>query len=272
MIYFLYGPDSYRRNQKLKSSLDGYRKKYPTGDIMAVDLEENPDDWTKARDFLNQPSMFVDSKVLIVKESGDVPEKEEKNWIKVLKSELETAHTFIFVSNAKKPLKAFEFLLKPPAKSDFFGELDGGLLEAFVKKEAATRGLEFEKSAWDFLLNCLSSVAERSWVAVAELEKISLSGFSQPIKSSDLKKIISPVLDDQVFEAARKISWSRSWAEKLGLLESLFLQKKEAAYIFNSLAYIAKGKDIVRMADYDVAVKSGNLEYEEALLDFVLSA
>ena len=78
MIYFLYGPDSYRRNQKLKSSLEGYKNKYPTGDIMAVDLEENPDDWAKARDFLNQPSMFVDSKVLIVKESGEAPEKEEK--------------------------------------------------------------------------------------------------------------------------------------------------------------------------------------------------
>ena len=78
MIYFLYGPDSYRRNQKLKSSLDGYRKKYPTGDIMAVDLEENPDDWTKARDFLNQPSMFVDSKVLIVKESGMFRRRKKK--------------------------------------------------------------------------------------------------------------------------------------------------------------------------------------------------
>ena len=49
-----------------------------------------------------------------------------------------------------------------------------------------------------------------------------------------------------------------------------FPSEKEAAYIFNSLAYIAKGKDIVRMADYDVAVKSGNLEYEEALTDFVI--
>ena len=161
--------------------------------------------------------------------------------------------------------------MKPPAKNDFFGELNGRFLEAFVKKEAEARGLKFEKSAWEFLLNCLSSVTERSWVAIAELDKISLSGFSRPmIKFDDLKKILSPVLDDQVFEIARKISWSRSWAEKLGLLESLFLQKKEAAYIFNSLAYIAKGKDIVRMADYDVAVKSGNLEYEEALTDFVI--
>ncbi len=255
----------------MKSSLAEYRKKHPTGDIMAVDLEENPNDWAKARDFLNQPSMFVDSKVLIVKESGEIAEKEEKNWIKVLKSELETAHTFVFISNAKKPLKAFEFLLKPPAKIDFFGELDRRLLEIFVKKEAEVRGLEFEKSALDFFLGCFSSLTERSWVAIAELEKISLFGLSRPIKINDLKNIIGPVQDDQVFEVARKISWSRSWAEKLGLLESLFLQKKEAAYIFNSLAFIAKGKDIVRMADYDVAVKSGNMEYEEVLLDLVLS-
>jgi DNA polymerase III delta subunit len=270
MIYYFYGPDSYRRNEKLKTSLAGYRKKYPTGDMMVLDLEENPDGWTKARDFLSQPSMFVDSKVLVVKESGEVPEKEEKEWIKTLKSELETERTFVFISDTKKPLKAFGFLLEPPVKKDSFGELEGKFLEAFVKKEASARGLSFEKSAWEYLINCLSSVTERSWVAVAELEKVFLSGFSGTIKLDDLKKTVNPVLNDEVFEVARKISWSRNWAEKMALLEGLFLQKKEAAYVFNSLAYIAKGKDIVRMADYDVAVKSGNMEYEEALLEFIL--
>jgi DNA polymerase III delta subunit len=267
MIYFFYGPDSYRRNQKLNSSIAEYRKKHPAADLAIFDLEEEPDDWMKARDFLIQPSMFVDSKVLVVKNSGEIKEKE---WLKVLKSELETPHTFVFISDGKKPLKAFEFLLALPAKNNFFGELEGRILEMFVKKEAEARNVGFEKNALEYFLGYLASVPERSWVAISELEKISLAGFSQPIKFQDLKTIIAQDLNNDVFGTAREIVWAKTWPEKLKLLEKLLLQKKEPAYIFNSLAYSVRGKELVRLADYDVAIKSGNLDYEEALLDFVL--
>ena len=267
MIYFFYGPDSYRRNQKLNSSIAEYKKKHPTTDLAAFDLREEPEDWMKARDFLSQPSMFVDSKVLVLKNSGEVT---EKGWIKTLKSELETPRTFVFISDEKKPLKAFEFLLESPVKKDLFGELEGRLLEMFVKKEAAARNIVFEKSALDFLLGYLASVPERSWIAVSELEKISLAGFTQPIGFGDLKKMISQGPNDEVFNIARQIAWSRNWMERTGLLEKLLLQKKEPAYIFNSLAYSVRGKELVRLADYDAAIKSGQLDYEEALLDFVL--
>jgi len=267
MIYFFYGPDSYRRSQKLKLSIEEYRKKHPAADLAFFDLEEEPDDWIKARDFLNQPSMFVDSKMLIVKNSGEVKEKE---WLKVLKSELETPHTFVFISDEKKPLKAFEFLLDPPAKSSLFGELEGRLLEMFVKKEAEVRKIDFEKPALEFLLGRLTSFPERSWIAVNDLDKISLAKFSQPIKFQDLKTVIDWDSNDDVFGTARQIAWSKTWSEKLKLLEKLLLQKKEAAYIFNSLAYSVRGKELIRLADYDAAIKGGNLDYEEALLDFVI--
>lgn len=271
MLYYFYGPDSYRRNQKLNSSVAEYRKKHPVSDMAVFDFEESPEDWIKAKDFLSQPSMFVDSKVLVVKNSNDVPPAGGgKEWIKVLKSNLETDRIFVLVSDAKKPLKAFEFLLEPPAKNDFFGELDDRLLEIFVKKEATARGITFEKNAEDFFLGYLSALDERSWVAINELEKISLLGPVQPVKLDDLKKIIVSASNDEVFKAARQIMWSRDWVQKIRVLERLLLQKKEAAYIFNSLAFLAKGREIIKMADYDVSIKSGNLDYEEALLDFIL--
>jgi len=269
MIYFFYGPDSYRRNQKLNSSIAEYKKKYPVSDMAVLDLAGEPDDWMKARDFLNQPSMFVDSKVLVLRNSGEVS---EKGWQKVLKSNLESPHTFIFVSDEKKPLKAFGFLLEPPAKSQFFGELDGRLLEAFIKKEAGARGLVFEKKAEDFFLGYLLALNERSWIAVSELDKFSLLGLAQPIKFEELRRVIASASNDEVFDIAKQIMWSRNWAEKLKLLEKLLLQKKEPAYIFNSLAYSARGRELIRLADYDAAIKGGNLDYEEALLDFVIAS
>jgi len=62
----------------------------------------------------------------------------------------------------------------------------------------------------------------------------------------------------------------KDFSKKLVILEQLFLQKEEPARLFNSLVYQVRGNDILRLADYDVSVKSGGLEYEEALLDFVI--
>jgi DNA polymerase III delta subunit len=273
MIYFFYGPDSYRRNQKLNSMVAEYRGKHPVSDMAIFDLEEEPDDWVRARDFLVQPSMFVDSKVLVVKESGAVPAAGgQKEWVKALKANLETPRTFVLISDSKKPLKAFEFLEKPPANTQFFGKLEGRLLEVFMKREAARLGLDFEKKAWEYLVGCLAGAEEQSWMAVNELEKISLSNFPKPISIGALREIISPVLNDEVFGAAREMMWSRSWAERAKIFEKLLLQKKEPAYIFNSLAYLAKGKELIRFANYDAAIKGGGMDYEEALTEFVFTS
>ena len=56
---------------------------------------------------------------------------------------------------------------------------------------------------------------------------------------------------------------------KISTLERLLAEKGDGAKIFNVLAY-QKKEHIVQFADYDVAIKSGKIDYEEALLDFVL--
>ena len=56
------------------------------------------------------------------------------------------------------------------------------------------------------------------------------------------------------------------------MLEKLFISSEEPAKIFNILAGLDRLPDelIRRLADYDIAVKSGKLDYEEILLSLVL--
>ena len=184
---------------------------------------------------------------------------------------METAHTFIFVSNAKKPPKSFRVPPEAAGEERFLRRTGWRVIGSVREKKARRADWNLKKAPGIFSLIAFPPLPNGAGWPSRSSKNIFVRIFPTD-KIERPQKIISPVLDDQVFEAARKISWSRSWAEKLGLLEKPFPSEKEATYIFNSLAYIAKGKDIVRMADYDVAVKSGNLEYEEALLDFVLSA
>lgn len=240
-------------------------------DFLAVDLEEEPTAWEKVRDFLNQPSMFVETKLITIKESGAIGEKDEKEWLKILKNQIKTEKIFVLVSDNAKPKASFRFLKEKSFKSEEFGELSGRALEMFVKKESAARGLNFSSAGWRFFLDYLENQpGERSWLAVTELEKIALSHFSQPIELSDLKTVIYWFSKEDFYHLIRPLlSLGNSWI-KLSIIEKLFLQQEEPARIFNTLAYMAGGRQLEKLADYDVAVKSGRLDYEEAVLDFVL--
>ena len=62
----------------------------------------------------------------------------------------------------------------------------------------------------------------------------------------------------------------RDASKKFTALEQL-LYNEDVGRVFNILAYSVSGKDQLKMADYDAAVKSGKLDYEEALLDFLIN-
>ena len=56
---------------------------------------------------------------------------------------------------------------------------------------------------------------------------------------------------------------------RLTALERMFAENEPPAKVFNIIAYQLPGR-LEEMAAYDLAVKSGKMDYEEALLDLVL--
>jgi DNA polymerase III delta subunit len=267
MIIFLYGEDSYRRGRKLKELVKAYREKHASVDMTTFDLEDDPDNWQRARDFLGQPSMFVDTKLIVIKEAQTVDGKE---WIKLLKEQTDAKKIFVIISD-RKPAKAkFKFLLKEPIKSQEFSDLEGAALSAFIKKEAALREMRLAGSALKFFLTGISEGRDRSIRAVNELEKLYLQGFRDEVSQAELRESIRFEKKEAVWKAASAILRSRDLPSRLGALENMFLQREAPSYVFNSLGFQAKGKAALRLADYDVSIKSGGLEYEEALTDFVI--
>lgn len=266
MILYLYGEDSYRRNQKCKELLTQYRIKHNEIDFRTFDFDEKEDAWKDAKDFLEQPSMFVDSKILLVREPQGTDEKE---WIETLKKEIKTEKNFLILSDSKIPGKRFQFLEKPPAQVQEFDSLEGARLEMFVKKEANVHGLTFSPLAFQFFIRFLLEGTERSWRAVRELEKIKLAKFAQPIQKEDLEKFLSWRGETKLFLLGKRILTSQNVRQNLGILETALFQE-ESSYVFNTLGFQAVGNTALALADYDISVKSGKLEYEEALTGFIL--
>ena len=244
MVIFLYGPDSYRRIKKVKELTNGRSVSHFdfSGEATAVEFEK----------FLSGQSMFGGNKFAILKNLFDL--ETAASFRDSIKNQLESKSTTLLVNGVEKPPKEYGFLLKKPALQQSFNELRGERFYDFIIKEAVERKINLPSQK---LREIAVFFAGNSWAAVNELEKIHLSG----------GKYKSEIRNIDFFPALSAISRG-----KLSALERLFLQKEDAAKIFNILAaYMTnRGERVMEFADYDIAVKSGKLDYETALLDFCL--
>jgi DNA polymerase III delta subunit len=269
MVVLLHGPDTYRRGRKLRELLAAFNAKYAHADVLAVDLEEDADAWERARDFIVQPSLFSPAKALVVKESGVVT---EVAWRKVLKYHKDDERFFLFVSDTVKPAKLFLFLTEPPAKVQEFPELTGRALSVFVRDTATRAGVTLSPEAARGLVARFEGREGASWSVAHELEKLALAGLPEPISVEEVRRVMAPDDAPEVSSGARVLLGNAPLLKKLLTLESILVAGVAPSYLFNSLAYQARGNQVVRLAELDVSVKSGGLEYEEALTEFVLGA
>ncbi len=259
MIIFLYGEDSYRRLEKLNEILRVYRLRHSSLSEARFDLSL-PQEIFRFKEFIMNRSMFDTSKLAVLDNAFGTSEVAElKN---ILKSELRTKDSTIIISSDEKPKAELDFLRKmpPPSKAQQFNKLEGTRLNAFIKEEASKRKLKLSATSTEALKDVFQG---DSWALVTEIEKLSLSQ-GRGDKARNLSQ-------ENFYELISSLRFEREIPKKLVLLELLLSDLKEdSAKVFNVLAWRAGGELLRLFADYDIAVKSGRLEYEEVLTDFAL--
>lgn len=281
MIIFLWGQDSYRRRQKERELLVFYQQKHPNFDFKKFDLSENEEGSLSLKDFLAQQSLFDNFKMASVSGIFSAPTKggpasgwevEPKKMKPILKEQLNNDNIALMISEEKKPAKEFDFLIEKPVFHQEFKKLNAEELAFFIRKEGGKRNLKFAPEAEDYLIRWQEQSNTDTWALVNELDKISMADFSQPISVSNLESLIPFSYQEKIFDLARILAGQNSLKKKLVALERLLIQKEPAAYAFNLLSYGAPANLLLKLADYDVSVKSGGLDYEEVLLDLALTS
>ena len=273
MINFLYGSDSYRQRKKLNEIVGQYGQKHLTCEKFELDssrANQSDDEFLRLKEFARNRSIFEKEKLAIVAGLFEFADENEKKTIEFLKANLHDKDFTIVIFGGKNPNKKFAFLLEQPVSFQEFANLDGEKLKFFIKKEAEKRGLKLAVDAIGFLARIFNN---DSWGLINELDKLSLFD-SVSFDASQLKNLIDdfrPLEMDQFFSQLYALSGNRPLKQKIVSLEVL-LNSEEPAKIFNILAASSRNQpaEIKRFADYDVAVKSGKIDYEEALLDLCL--
>ncbi|MDP3901704.1 MAG: hypothetical protein Q8Q37_01865 [bacterium] len=249
MVIYLYGPDSYRRLEKTKEIVAKYREKHLALGIEKFDFDEDKE-LDRLSDFIKSQSLF-DKFKLAVTNIGNIGDLPTKPLAELLKGLLETRNIIILLSCAKALPKEFKFLLKDSVISQNFEELKGSQLTALIKKEAAKRNLDLSTDD----INELATINKgETWGIVNDLEKLALGGnLESGLASPNFFVLINRIRQGDL----AALTW--------------LMETDDPAKVFNILSSFMKSSvELKKIADYDVAIKSGKLGYEEALLKLVI--
>ncbi len=251
MLIYLYGPDAYRRQQKLKEITEKFTDKHGNSGLERFDLSVKGE-VERLKDFTTTQSLFDSSKFGIVYEANEAEPKEVNNLLKIA----DGSKTISLAVVAEKSLpKTFKILSGAEVISQEFDNLDPAHLGAFTKIEAQKQNFKLSDS---LLQSLVWKYAKDTWGLVNEIERLALGGNPETV-----------LREQDFFSAISQLEYGKAASAKLPILERL-MNSEDPAKIFNILAAMARNKN--KMADYDLAIKSGKLEYEEVLTDLALSS
>lgn len=258
MIIFLYGSDDYRRHQT-KEEIAARSEKNHKGAKPSVFDMENKEQADAFEEFIGNQPIFETVRSAMLEHSYAM---DPAALAKLLKPLVTAKNINVLLSERKKPVKELGFLLKDPVRVLEFEDLKGLEWFSFVKKSAKNLGLTLNDDAVRFL----SSVYEGdTWALVTELQK--LASFKSSIARKDLDAFGLQIAPD--YWPLINGMKSGDMRNRITALEKLFSTNDPAAKTFNMLASQWREKT-TEMAEYDFAVKSGKLNYEEVLLALAL--
>lgn len=260
MLIFLYGADSYRRIQKLNEVVEAFRKEQSNLSYERFDLNDE-EEFFKFQHFAGNRSIFNPVRLAVLDHFDKLTAGNLKELKVILKNNYQNEDLIIVLNSTNKPT-GFTVLLKKPTKIQDFPALKDAEINSFIKETAKSLGFPIDTPTTRALIQAFGN---NSWGIATELERMALIQAKTPLSME------KPA--DNFFPLVNTLKYGRSLRDRLVALEMILSDRKdEPAKIFNMLAYRLRNEaEANLLADYDVAVKSGKLEYEEVLLDYALS-
>ena len=261
MLIFLYGPDDYRRNQKKREIIAEFVKKRSALGLRSFDFESS-DEAAPFEEFAANQSIFGTAKLAVIENAFEL---EAKKLAVLLKPFAARKDINILIASREKPVKALSFLIEEPTFSQKFENLEGSAWIGFVSTEAERIGFNIDAPAAQFLATVYQG---NSWALVTELQKLSsLFSGKKMVTKKDLDEFDLEVAPN--YWALITALKSTDPRNRLLAFEKMLALNDPPAKIFNILASQWQEK-IPQLAEYDFAVKSGKLEYEEVLLELLV--
>jgi DNA polymerase III delta subunit len=270
MLYLLYGPNRYARTRQLRELVGERVKKYPDMAVRSLSAAKEGA-IEELYDAVSSQSLFESGKRLVIlRDSEEAYDKDL--FFKALEHARASASVIVFMTedwHKEKLAKEFAKLFKEGnegAKKQFFEEIEGKKLEAFVAAYAKKEGFPITADAVRFLEGYYKGDLEQ---IMNEIDRVRFLG--RPVTRDLLEGLDEYAQQRTLFELTKAFLFRGSVAEKLRSWEFLRLQKFEPFILFNYLAKASSAQPLVEnLAKADIRVKSGRLDMDQALIEALL--
>jgi len=235
MFILLYGPDTYRSQQKLKEIIDHYKQSQKTGlSLKILDLKDEK--FEKLQEENQSLSIFKENKLIILKNAFSNQEFKEK-FLKEADKFADSKDIILFYEEKEIPLSdsLFKFL-KKQAKTQEFQLLTGQKLKTWIKKEFEKYGFIVSPKIMDTLILFIGS---DSWKIANEIKKLSTykaNKKSSGITLEDIEILVKPQIQVNIFKTIDAIA-ARDRKTALSLIHKQIEGGENPSYLLSMINF-----------------------------------
>lgn len=262
MIIYLYGPDTYRRQQKIQQITNQYIKKYSKITTDRIYVNEDKKEIDKLYEQSTHQSLFDGKRMVVISGILDLNTQETRRIATFLKEKIVDEKIIIVITEEKKLSKEFDFIHKPSLKTSVIEQSFEYMNPEQLRHYIITEMQQKKIHAAPHIINTLIQMyAKDTWGLITELEKITLSTLDYAVQDHYI------TLEGGLFNQLYRLK--SSLTVRIPTLEKL-LHLEDAGKIFNMVAYQHILSEPATFADYDELIKNGKMDYDLALIDIAL--
>jgi DNA polymerase-3 subunit delta len=268
MIIFLWGPDDFRSNQKLKEIEANYRAKHQTGLNFRV-FDWSNDVLNELKNILSSASMFDEKKLVILKNACGASKADQEELVGILedKKVLSDENDIVVFFEAGKPEKGdlFSWLVKKVKMAECFENLTGAKLANWTKKEIEKSGSQIGAPALEKLV---SSVGSDLWQMDNEINKLISFEAGRQITGDDIDALVKSKYDPNIFATIDALA-ARNKNLAYKLMHEHLEQGENEIYILTMFVY--QFRNLLQIKSLiDSGVQSEALAKKTGLHPFVI--
>lgn len=248
MIILIYGIDSYRAGARLNELILAHQQKHASGlnlrrydakNISVEDLESE----------MFGLSMFKEKKLVILDNPFGAA-KFKDAFLKKAERFVKDDNVLIFYENNSLAAKDkfLNSLKELGVKLELFEELSGAKLKNWAIKEIEKNKIKISSAVLEDLIDYVGGDLWRLMNEIKKLTNFALSENRSEISESDLKKIVVPDLELNIFDTIDALA-QKDKKKAINLLKEHLEQGTEVPYLFSMVAWQMKNIIIAKTAD-----------------------
>lgn len=233
MLFFLYGKDTYRLQQKLKEIENHYRKIYKN----VLNLEKISADQIEFKEFwdtLQQTSIFVKKKLFFLENLFSNPNFKQEFLIKIKEISQSSDIIVIFEKTEVKEKDKLVQTLKKVGKSQEFKPLNELELKDWIIKEFQRYKIKIDEKIVERLINY---IGRDLWQMSNEIKKlVNYKKNNNEISEKDIDLLIKPKIENDIFKTIEALA-NKEKNKTINLIQKHLEKNDSASYLLSMINF-----------------------------------